>query len=156
MYSGSCGPGTLEITRLCTGRLLVRLVRAYALIAMPNTAGAANCDQSCRSVAAIAELCSLATEFASAMDSSRSAESGIWLSNRENIPETWLRPGRSDRPCADTGTIATNDESGSSPRSSKNCRNTPDTSAITTSLTLTSKWLLTVLGIGPGDPFDDP
>jgi hypothetical protein len=118
---------------------LVSLVRAYPRIAKPNTAGAANCDQSCRSVAPIAELCSLATEFASAMDLSRSAGSAIWVSNRENIPETWLRPGRLDRPCTETGTIATNDESGSSPRSSKNCRSTPDTSAITTSLTLTPK-----------------
>ena len=27
-YSGTCGPGTLDTTRLCTGLLLVRLVRA--------------------------------------------------------------------------------------------------------------------------------
>ena len=26
------------------------------------------------------------------------------------MPETWLRPGRSDLPCTDTGTIATSDD----------------------------------------------
>jgi len=41
-YSGICGPGTLDTTRLCTGRDSVRLLRAYTRIAMPNTAGPAN------------------------------------------------------------------------------------------------------------------
>ena len=61
------------------------------------------------------------------------------------MPETWLRPGRSERSCTETGTMATRLASGNSPRSSMNCRSTPDTSAITTSLTFTSKWFLTVL-----------
>ena len=41
------------------------------------------------------------------------------------MPDTWLRPGRSDLSCTDTGTIATSELSGSSPRSSRNCRSTP-------------------------------
>jgi hypothetical protein len=67
------------------------------------------------------------------------------VSRLENMPETWLRPGRSDLSCTDTGTIATNVLSGSSSRSSRNRRSTPATNAITTSLTLTPKWFLTVL-----------
>ena len=42
------------------------------------------------------------------------------------MPDTWLRPGRSDLSCTDTGTIATSEFSGSSPRSSRNVRSTPD------------------------------
>ena len=67
------------------------------------------------------------------------------VSSLENIPDTWLRPGRLERSCTDTGTIATSELSGSSPRPLRNVRSTPDTSAITTSLTLTPKWFLTVL-----------
>ena len=67
------------------------------------------------------------------------------VSRLENMPDTWLRPGRSDLSCTDTGTIATSVLSGSSSRSSRNRRSTPATSAITTSLTLTPKWFLTVL-----------
>ncbi len=84
-YSGTCGPGTLEITRLCTGRLSVSRLLEYARIAIPNTAGAANWDQSCSSVAAIAELCSLAVEFALAMALSRSGGIGdVCLQPREH------------------------------------------------------------------------
>src|SRR6185369_1307211 len=72
-YSGICGPGTLEMTRLCTGRAPAAFVEAERRIATPNTAGAANCVQSCNRVAPIAELCCLATEFASAIDFNRSA-----------------------------------------------------------------------------------
>ena len=93
----------------------------------------------------MAELCCLATEFASAMAFSRSAGSSMLVSSLENMPETWLRPGRSDLSCTDTGTIATSVLSGSSSRSSRKRRKTPATNAITTSLTLTPKWFLTVL-----------
>ncbi len=79
------------------------------------------------------------------MDFNRSAGVSIWVSRLENMPDTWLRPGRSDLSCTETGTIATSVESGSSPRSSRNLRSTPETSAITTSLTLTPKWFFTVL-----------
>ena len=41
------------------------------------------------------------------------------------MPDTWLRPGRSDRSCTDTGTMATSEESGSSPQSIRNWRSTP-------------------------------
>ena len=37
-YSGTCGPGTLETTRLCTGRVSVSLLLAYTRIATPNSA----------------------------------------------------------------------------------------------------------------------
>src|SRR6476469_2695466 len=63
----------------------------------------------------------------------------------EHARHTWLRPGRSDFSCTDTGTIATSELSGSSPRSARNLRSTPDTKAITTSFTLTPKWSFTVL-----------
>ena len=69
----------------------------------------------------------------------------MWVSRLENMPDTWLRPGRSDLSCTETGTIATSVESGSSPRSSRNFRSVLDTSAITTSLTLTPKWFFTFL-----------
>ena len=42
----------------------------------------------------------------------RSAGSAMWVCRLENIPETWLRPGRSDLSCTDTGTIATSDDVG--------------------------------------------
>lgn len=87
-YSGICGPGTLETTRLCTGRAPLSPVLAYSRIATPNTAGAANCDQSCSNVAPIAELCCLATEFASAIAFSRSPGESMWVSRLENIPDT--------------------------------------------------------------------
>ena len=96
-------------------------------------------------MAPIAALCSLATVLSAAIAFNRSPASSIWVSRLENIPDTWLRPGRSERSCTDTGTMATSGASGSSPRSSMNCRSTPDTSAITTSLTFTPKWFLTVL-----------
>ena len=144
-YSGICGPGTLDTTKLCTGRDSVSRVRAYTRIATPNTAGPANWLQSCRSVAPMAELCSLATVLPSAIAISRWPTSSISVCRLENIPETWLRPGRSERSWTDTGTMATSVDSGSSPRSIRNLRSTPDTSAITTSLTFTPKWSLTVL-----------
>src|ERR1700722_952826 len=144
-YNGTCGPGTLDITRLCTGRLSVSRLLEYARIAIPNTAGAANWDQSCSSVAAIAELCSLAVEFALAMALSRSAGSAMCVSSRENMPDTWFRPGRSDFSRTETGTIATKGSSGRSPRSRRYCRRTPAHSAITTSLSLTSNRFFTVL-----------
>ncbi len=37
------------------------------------------------------------------------------VSSRQNIPNSWLWPGRWDLSCTDTGTIATSDFSGSSP-----------------------------------------
>ena len=37
MYSGSCGPGTFETTRLCTGLASARPVDANTRIAAPNT-----------------------------------------------------------------------------------------------------------------------
>src|SRR4029077_11870410 len=80
-YSGTCGPGTLEIARLCTGFAAVSLLAAYTLMAIPNTAGAANCVQSCSRVAPIAELCCLATEFASAIDLRRSPGSCMCVSS---------------------------------------------------------------------------
>src|SRR4029077_10649699 len=70
-YSGICGPGTLDTTRLWMGRASVSRLLAYSRIATPNTDVAANCDQSCSSDAGIAELCSLATEVASAMAANR-------------------------------------------------------------------------------------
>ena len=61
------------------------------------------------------------------------------------MPDTLLRPGRSDLPCTDTGTMATSDESGSTSLSVRYCRSAPATRAITTSLSLTPKWFLTAL-----------
>jgi hypothetical protein len=57
----------------------------------------------------------------------------------------WLRPGRSELSYIATGTLATSGVSGSSPRSSRNCRNTPAHNAITTSLTIMPKRFLIVL-----------
>ena len=68
-----CGPGTFEMIRLCTG-LCMSGVSATSRITAPNSGPAANCVQSCSSVP-MAELCSLATEFASAIARSRSAGS---------------------------------------------------------------------------------
>ena len=144
-YSGTCGPGTLEMTRLCTGLASVSWCGRTPASRCRTPRARRTATSPADSVALIAELCCLATEFASAMALSRSAGSAMWVSSLENMPETWLRPGRSDLPCTDTGTIATSEESGSSPRSSRKWRSTPDTSAITTSLTLTSKWFLTFL-----------
>ena len=41
-YSGICGPGTFDTTRLCTGLVSVRRLCAYTRIATPKTAGPAN------------------------------------------------------------------------------------------------------------------
>ena len=101
--------------------------------------------QSCSSVAPIAELCSLAMVFAAASALSRSTGSAICVCSLANMPETWFRAGRSEGSCTDTGTNATREDFGNSPRSSRNWRTTPPTRAITTSLTLTPKWFLTFL-----------
>ena len=102
-------------------------------------------NQSCSSVALIADDCSLAMVFASASAINRSTGSAISVASLVNIPETLLRAGRSVCSWTDAGTSATRDEVGNSPRSSRNWRTTPDANAITTSLTVTRKWFFTLL-----------
>ncbi|OAN37742.1 hypothetical protein A4X20_21685 [Mycolicibacterium iranicum] len=83
MYDRPCGPGTFETTRLCTGRAPLTRLLAYTRIATPNTAGAANCVQSCGRFEGIAQLCCLATESASVIALGRSAGSSM-----RGTPET--------------------------------------------------------------------
>ena len=54
--------------------------------------------------------------FASATALSRSTGSAIWVCSVTSIPETWLRAVRSDCPCTETGTMATSEDAGNSPR----------------------------------------
>ncbi|CFR76415.1 Uncharacterised protein [Mycobacterium tuberculosis] len=75
----------------------------------------------------------------------RWAGSLIWLGTRQNIQVAWLRPGRSDLSCTETGTVATNGASGSTPCSSRKRRSAPAHNATTTSLMVTPNRSLTRL-----------
>ena len=143
-YNWVCGPGTFDRIRLYTGLWLIGM-RGRIRIAVPNIVGPPNWVQSCSKVGPIAAVWSFAAVFPAAILRIRSAGSPIWVSIRQNIHVVWLRPGRSDFSCTDTGTVATSGLSGSSPRSSRNCRNTPAHNATTTSLTVTPNRSLTLL-----------
>ena len=115
-YSGIGGPGTLEITRLCTtGCFSASRSAEYARTASPNSRGAANWAQSCSMPALIAKWCSLASRLLSAIANTRAAGSASWVGSDAKNAETWLLPSsRSVRSRTDTGTVATSGRAGSS------------------------------------------
>ena len=145
-YSGKLGPGTLEMTRLCTtGCRSDRRRREYMRTADPNTDGAANCAQSVRRLASSALVWSLATTFASRIASSRSIGSSMSVASDMNMPDTRLVPGRDSAAWTDIGTIAMSGLRGSSPRSSRYLRRAVEHTASTTSLTVVPNAFLTRL-----------
>ena len=89
------GPGTFEMTRLCTtGWRSDSRRREYMRTAEPNTEGAVNCAQSVSRFASSPLVWSLATILASRIASSRSTGSSMSVDSDMNIPETRLVPGR--------------------------------------------------------------
>ncbi len=120
-YSGTGGPGTLEITRLwITGPVSARRSEDTIRTASPKVRGAANSAQSWSVSAGIALWWSLALVLPSETWASRSSGSSMSVPSREKIVETLLLPlCFFDLPRTETGTEATSELEGSSPRSSR-------------------------------------
>ena len=92
-YSGTGGPGTLEITRLwITGPVSASRSEETIRTARPKVRGAANSAQSCSVSAGIALWCSLAFWLPSETSRSRSSGSSMSVPSREKIVETLLLP----------------------------------------------------------------
>ncbi len=82
--------------------------------------GAANSAQSCSESALIALWCSLALRLAAARSSSRSSGSSTSVPSLANSADTLLAPSeRCDSSRTETGTVASSEFDGSSPRSSR-------------------------------------
>ena len=145
-YSGKLGPGTFEMTRLCTtGWRSDSRSREYMRTAEPNTEGAANCAQSVSRLASSASVWSLATVLASRIASSRPTGSSMSVARDMNMPETRLVPGRDSAACTDMGTMAMSGLRGSASRSSRYLRRAVEQTASTTSLTVVPNAFLTRL-----------
>ena len=140
------GPGTLEMTRLCTtGWRSDSRSREYIRTADPKTEGAANCAQSVSRLASSALVWSLATTLASRMASRRSTGSSMSVDSDMNIPDTRLVPGRDSAAWTDIGTIAMSGFAGSAFCPSRYLRRAVDVMASTTSLTVVPNAFLTRL-----------
>ena len=91
MYSGTRGPGTLEMTRLSAGRTRgSELSWVTTRVARAKTAAGMNCVTSCSSDAGSARWRSLAALRISCARSSRSRGSGSSVGIGTNIAETRL------------------------------------------------------------------
>src|SRR5438477_11928902 len=113
--NGNGGPGTLEITRLCTGaNRSARFSAEYSRAAKENVVGAANFAQSCSIPAPIALCSSFAPLLTSWIRRSRSTGSSISVANEVNIADTLFEPvtSFSSSQRTDTGTTAINDFDG--------------------------------------------
>ena len=115
-YSGTGGPGTLEMTRLCTtGCRSARRSPEYIRTAIPRVRGAANSAHSWSVSAEIALWCSLALTLATDISRSRCSGSAMSVPKRLNIEDTLLLPRLiRDSSRTETGTLASSEVSGSS------------------------------------------
>src|SRR5574337_1271525 len=134
-YSGTCGPGTLEIVTFDTRSRAASRERPYSETSPDSSQGEPSDGKSLGIRPPMLPICAFIARVARTIASSRASGSAIALPSSTSAPETWLLAVASPSARTEIGTNATSGAAGSSRASARYARSAVEHSHSTMSLT---------------------